>query len=124
MAANVLHSVALWASKAPILLLYVELFGVKRWLRYSSYTTLVLRGVLMLVAMSMTFEACNLRVEVDGPHRFRCSKRLVVAHIVSGLASLTADIIILCLPLHAISQLNLPLPKKIGLGVIFTSGIL
>ncbi|KAI1388527.1 uncharacterized protein F4822DRAFT_429147 [Hypoxylon trugodes] len=106
-AVDILYNVALWSSKAPILLLYIELFGVKRWLRYSSYVTLAITSVALLVAMCYTFGKCNMEIEMNSQNVAACVDRLMTSNLVSGLVSIIADIVILCIPFRAISQLNL-----------------
>ncbi|EHK99467.1 hypothetical protein M7I_4624 [Glarea lozoyensis 74030] len=74
---------AIWSSKAPILLLYIRLFGVKNWLKVSSTKI----GVTL------------------------------------GTTSVVADLIILVLPIPVILKLQMAGPKKIGLFIVFLTGV-
>ncbi|KAF2472306.1 uncharacterized protein BDR25DRAFT_221038 [Lindgomyces ingoldianus] len=86
-AIDLVVSSSMWASKAPILLLYTRIFGVERWLRRTSYAASA-SGVAL------------------------------------GVISVITDLIIFFLPISSILKMQLPFAKKLGLLIVFMTGIL
>lgn len=122
---TVLIAIALWACKAPILLLYVKLFGVHRWLRYSCYLTLALSGVLMIAAMAPTFAWCRFGDEpLQAGVLNTCVHGTTLTGVITGFITTPADVVILLLPMPAIYELRLDSRRKYGLAVVFFSGFL
>ncbi|PLB49070.1 hypothetical protein P170DRAFT_475396 [Aspergillus steynii IBT 23096] len=56
---TVIITFELWTEKAPILLIYVRLFGIKKWLEYVCYTNLAISALAYICAMSPTFMRCD-----------------------------------------------------------------
>ncbi|KAI1412339.1 hypothetical protein F5Y13DRAFT_199974 [Hypoxylon sp. FL1857] len=114
---------AMYFSKAPILVLYVRLFGIKTWLRVVSYSTLALSFVVFLTTMSIAGATCSQSAEVDPNFLDTCLKTTVAVGVANGATAVVTDIIIIILPLPIIAGLTLPFHKKIGLAVVFSTGI-
>ncbi|KAI1206940.1 uncharacterized protein F4807DRAFT_208691 [Annulohypoxylon truncatum] len=116
---------ALWTTKAPILLLYLKLFGVYPWLRWASYITLVVTALCFIAAMAITLAHCDLTDSYAEPATLdKCISASATGAIFSGFIAVFADVIIFCLPIPAIARMRIALSKKVGLGIIFCSGIL
>lgn len=124
-AVEVLAAVSFVFSKTPILLLYTRLFGVKTWLRICSYVTLTCLTILVLASAIVTCSVCTTYEDNVAPSFIaRCTLWSGWGGVASGVLSLVVDIVILVLPISIISQLHLQTYKKIGLGLVFASGIL
>ncbi|RYP73249.1 hypothetical protein DL771_003678 [Monosporascus sp. 5C6A] len=87
-------------SKAPLLVLYIRIFGIKKWVRVTPSRTI-------------SDEALQLY----------CFKGTYALMIIRGLTSVLTDVVMLCLPLAVISKLQLSPSKKIGIALVFMSGI-
>ncbi|KAI1778214.1 hypothetical protein F4818DRAFT_405212 [Hypoxylon cercidicola] len=123
-AVDVLSGFSLVASKTPILLLYIRLFGVKKWLKVCSYLTLAVLSVLMLACTIAIGVVCAPHGDVlPTSHLLRCSNWSAHNGIASGTLSIVVDIVILIIPIPVIIGLQLPTSKKIGLAVVFTTGL-
>ncbi|EMR62958.1 putative integral membrane protein [Eutypa lata UCREL1] len=115
----------LWSTKAPILVLYVKLFGVRTWLRWLSYLTLVVTGLNFLGSFILPVVQCDTGMTTPDPAIFLiCQNATVTGGIWSGFVSIIEDVIIFCMPIPAILQLNLPTAKKVGVILVFFSGII
>ncbi|KAI0976664.1 hypothetical protein F4678DRAFT_120418 [Xylaria arbuscula] len=113
----------LWFSKAPILFLYIKLFGVSHWLRWTSYATLLITGLVYLAGLIYTLVMCPTD-QVTLIAYQTCAHSNTLAGVISGFVSVIADAIIFILPIPVIFGLQLETSKKIGLSVTFLSGIL
>ena len=105
--------------------LYLRLFSPKVWLRYACYIGLITTFLSYWVAIPLTGIYCAPRNR--GPWDFQVFKRCTATLVMSpvhGAVGLAADIFILVLPLPIVYQLNMALPKKIGLCVVFLMGFL
>lgn len=56
--------------------------------------------------------------------RWECHTWLATAGNVGGALALAADVVLFCLPIPIIRQLNIESRKKVSLGIVFTVGIL
>ncbi|KAI4597400.1 hypothetical protein KJ359_004506 [Pestalotiopsis sp. 9143b] len=123
-AVPVLASTSMWISKTPVLLLYVRIFGVYRWMRIASYALLVTSGIGLLLAMVPTWQDCHpLDNELTALKWKACGRAVLTAGVAQGAISVTADLLILLLPLYPIARLNLSARRKVGLGIVFCSGV-
>ncbi|KAF4633234.1 hypothetical protein G7Y89_g4887 [Cudoniella acicularis] len=125
-AIDFLSGAAMIASKAPLLLLYVRIFGIKIWLKICSYMTLAALTVLMLASMIAIGIVCAPPSDghVTTLFLLRCTLWSEHNGFACGILSLVVDIIILLLPIPIIIKLQLPMHKKIGLFLVFASGLL
>lgn len=116
---------ALWTCKAPILFLYVRLFGIKRWLRVTSYTTLVLTALVYVSGIVAIPPACTPRTH-DLSEAFidNCQGRTRMINVYLGSVSVLADIVILVLPMPVVFGLKLLVRSRVGLVLLFLSGLL
>ncbi|CAG9982015.1 unnamed protein product [Clonostachys byssicola] len=115
----------LWFSKAPIVFLYLKLFGVNRWLRYISWVTLVISGMVYTGGLIYTLVHCPVNPsKATFPEYQKCATANTLAGVISGCISVTVDAILFFLPIPVIIRLNLKLSQKIGLSLTFFSAIL
>jgi hypothetical protein len=123
---NLFVGPALWASKAAIVALYIRLFAVERWLRITSYITVVVLFLAYwsIIPVASVFCTPKNGGPWDATVLARCGEHLRFEGPFQGAIAIAADIFILCLPLPILWKLNLPTRKKISLGVVFLVGIL
>ncbi|KAI1263937.1 hypothetical protein F5Y18DRAFT_91685 [Xylariaceae sp. FL1019] len=120
----VLATFTLWSSKAPVLVLYIRLFGVKAWMRYASYITLVISFLGFAgPALPALVECRPFDTPYTIPKWTRCESSTFLSGFGQGATSITIDLVILLLPLQPIYSLNLPRRRRIGLGLVFLTGV-
>ncbi|KAI1748396.1 hypothetical protein F4782DRAFT_361376 [Xylaria castorea] len=116
---------ALWTCKAPILFLYIRLFGIKKWLRVTSYTTLALTAAVYLSGLIATPPACAPHThDLSEDFINGCQNRTRIINVYLGSASVLADVVILILPLPVVFGLKLLVKSRVGLIFLFLSGLL
>ncbi|KAI0482758.1 hypothetical protein GGR56DRAFT_205963 [Xylariaceae sp. FL0804] len=121
----VLINLTLWACKAPILFLYARIFGVRRWLRWTSYATLAFSALGLLLSLVPTFARCHpYETPLTAEALVVCTSGTTLTAVIAGFIALAADLVALVLPMPAIRDLHLPTGRKAGLAVVFLSGIL
>ncbi|TRX91389.1 hypothetical protein FHL15_007613 [Xylaria flabelliformis] len=115
---------ALWTCKAPILFLYIRLFGIKKWLRITSYITLALMGAVYISGIIATPPACAPHThDLSEDFINGCQNRTREINVYLGSVSVLADVVILILPLPVVFGLKLLVKSKIGLIFLFLSGL-
>lgn len=121
-----LSACTMYLSKTPLLILSARVFGVKKWLRITSYATLVTSFIVFLATTAVVDATCSQKVVTDEDIFLLgdCLKITVSVGVVNGSTAVVTDIIIILLPLPVIAGLNLPFHKKIGIAVVFLTGIL
>lgn len=120
-----LASFSMWTSKVPVLVLYVRLFGIKKWLRYTCYAILLVTGIGFLGAWILCLANCRPNDLPLTPAKWRvCGTTNVTSGVIQGAVASAADVAIFLVPLIPIYHLKLSKKKKIGLFVVFLSGIL
>ncbi|KAI1170678.1 hypothetical protein F4777DRAFT_594779 [Nemania sp. FL0916] len=126
-AISVFTPLALWACKAPILFLYLRLFGIKKWLRVTSYTTLLLMTLIYASGILAIPPACTPRVPPTTPlsESFinTCQGRTRIINVYLGSASVLSDVVILVLPMPVVFGLKLLVRSRVGLVFLFLSGL-
>ncbi|KAI1747226.1 hypothetical protein F4782DRAFT_522078 [Xylaria castorea] len=113
-----------WVAKAPILFLYIQIFGVKAWLRIVSYMTLAFTFLWLLGWNIWLLYESVPRGVITPMFLANSAHSGSVAGVASGAVGLAADIVIFVIPIPVIWKLNLPRAKKIGLFVVFLTGLL
>ncbi|KAK4221708.1 hypothetical protein QBC38DRAFT_448917 [Podospora fimiseda] len=113
-------------AKIPILLLYLRLFGgVYKWLRITCYMLFLIPVFVLAGSASYCTAYCvPERKTIDGKFAHNCMESIAIICVFNGAFALVSDIIIFILPLPAIAQLTLAPKKKLGLFIIFLSGLL
>ncbi|KAL2756623.1 hypothetical protein ACRALDRAFT_2026664 [Sodiomyces alcalophilus JCM 7366] len=113
-----------WTAKAPILILFIRIFGVTHWLRRTCYVTLVLLFLLMVASGIWGSVLCSPEGRrVDLAAMENCINRSLVVGVYNGVISLVVDIEIFLLPLPVLARLHLPTGQKIGVFAVFFTGL-
>lgn len=112
----------LWGCKVPILVLYITLFGIKTWLKISSYAIIAVTGTIFLIVSGFVTARCSGDIK-DPMFLPRCKSATTRADFALRLVSVLTDVLIFALPIPVIARLHLPIHKKIGLAVIFLGGL-
>lgn len=98
------------AIKSSLLLLYLRIFAPDKVTRYVIYC-----------GLTFCFLAYTALMFLD---IFVNAQALVNSSKVLGVVNLTSDIYILCVPIAAVAKLQLSLRQKIGVLVVFMTGIM
>ena len=125
---EVVYGPFIWFIKLSLFVLYLEIFGLLKWLRYSAYAGMVVTGIFYLVSLILFSVMCAPR---DGQSQFsylsalaspRCtqSRGLVLAQ---GVVNIVSDLYLIILPLPAIWSLQMPLKRKLGVAAMICTGI-
>ncbi|KAK7926712.1 CFEM domain-containing protein [Apiospora marii] len=114
----------MYFAKAPLLLLYIRLFGIELWLRVACYVTLAATAVLHLVCAIYASVGC---IPADGKYEsafvLKCVAATQIPVLLRCFAAIATDVVALVLPLMIVAGLHLPMSRKIGLVLVFTTGI-
>ena len=115
----------IWSSKAAILALYLQLFGTKRWLRWTCYFALIIIFLFYWAKIPLAWVYCTPHngATWDVQVLTNCSD-IEIMGPTQGVVGVAADIFLLTVPLPIIYKLNLALRKRIGLAAVFLVGIL
>ncbi|KAF2819617.1 hypothetical protein CC86DRAFT_388023 [Ophiobolus disseminans] len=123
-AAPIMAAFSTWFSKTPVLLLYQRLFNVYTWVRYSCLFVLVALAIGLFGSLIAPLVHCHPR---EIPHTAqgvtRCSNAARDMAVISGTVSVAADLAIMLLPLRPIINLRLSTRKKVGVCIVFSSGL-
>ncbi|KAI5865351.1 hypothetical protein GGS23DRAFT_558809 [Durotheca rogersii] len=124
-ASNPIAASATWFAKAPIFLLFIHLFGVKLWLRWTSYAALLVTLLYLLGWNIWVGINCVPYSPDDVPALLvSCAYAGSVAGVACGAFNVVVGLLIFLLPLPVITKLQLPIGKKVGVAVVFLIGIL
>jgi hypothetical protein len=115
----------MYFAKLPILVLILRSFGIKTWLRRTSYILMVVTAMGFLAAALYTGIKCSPGLyEVNVSYLLSCVDATFYTIVSRNCLSLTVDLIIFVLPLPVIRDLHLPRRTKIGVALIFLTGSL
>ncbi|KAI1172624.1 hypothetical protein F4777DRAFT_561035 [Nemania sp. FL0916] len=123
-ASGPLSASATWFAKAPILFLYIQVFGVKRWLTVISYFTLAFTFVYIFAWNLWLLIEITPRNNMVTPEDLLKSSQLgSISGIAVGALGLVVDVVIFVLPLPIIINLKISLAKRISLFLVFITGL-
>lgn len=116
---------AIYSAKIPLLVFFIRTFGSKAWLRRISQF-LILAGIIAgLVTLLFAGISCSPDVHEPGPpFLFKCVTALTEATIARGAISLAMDVVMFVMPIPIIVKLQMPLRRKIALGLVFMTGFM
>ncbi|KAL6713085.1 hypothetical protein ACLMJK_009206 [Lecanora helva] len=128
LANEVLYGPFIWFIKVTLLLLFLEIFGQLRWLRWLVYSGMCLTGLFYLSTAIAYLVLCapknQTHIELlTAISSTKCQKQGQPLSIVIGSFNLASDLYILCLPLPAVWSLQMAKRRKIGISAIFSSAI-
>ncbi|KAI1204699.1 uncharacterized protein F4807DRAFT_445900 [Annulohypoxylon truncatum] len=122
-ASTLIAAAATWTAKSPILFVYIQLFGIKQWLRVISYGVLIVTFLFLLSWNSYVAAICNPTGRDNLTEMvLKCTSVTATGGVIVGVIGVVTDIIILVLPLPIILRLNLPLRKRVGIIGVFLTG--
>ncbi|EED23821.1 conserved hypothetical protein [Talaromyces stipitatus ATCC 10500] len=115
----------LWATKASVLALYLRNFRIIQWMRVSCWILLVVLFLFYGSNIAIAAVYCIPRngEAWDSTAFERCASP-ITSTVVIGVFAVVADLIIFMMPLPIIFRLRLTQQKKIGLGIVFSVGLL
>ncbi|KAK4220948.1 hypothetical protein QBC38DRAFT_524178 [Podospora fimiseda] len=114
---------SLWSAKIPILMLYVRLFGVNNKLRYTAYSLILANTIILGSGTTFSAANCGPKRSIDVVVLAKCADRSALSGVVQASFTVVIDLIILILPLPTLASLRLPKGRKVGLFVVFLTGI-
>ena len=113
-------------AKLSFFLLYIQLFRPMKWLRYCSYAGATVNVLFYASVLIATFAFTvpgpgqTLQQVVQSPREARA--RTLPIPVAS--MSLVLDVYILILPVAGVSQLQLPIRRKVGVIAVFFTGVM
>lgn len=117
-----------WIIKLSLFLLLLEAFGSLRWLRHLIYTGILVTGIVHGSICIALAAACIPRHDnsklayltaISAP---RCARNYYL-NVWPGLFNIFSDCYLLILPLPAVWHLHLPTGKKVGITMMFLTGL-
>ena len=120
------NAIAIGTIRVTFFIAYLEIFGPKRWLRISAYsgvtftalyhiTIAIVVFVLTTPARDKTWFSATTTVNYQ---------RFLALLVPACVVAFAVDLWILTLPLIAVLKLQMPTRRKIGICLIFMTGIL
>ncbi|KAI0893528.1 hypothetical protein F4806DRAFT_499041 [Annulohypoxylon nitens] len=121
----IISGFATWFAKAPILVLYLRLFGIRTWVRFVCWFMLVATALAYLIAISYNAAGCYPKShDVSAQFVIDCTHLSSVVGTSLGGIAVATDTIIFIIPLPIIFRLNLSIQKKIAVAIVFFTGSL
>ena len=103
----------------------LRIFENSRWVKVNSYIILAGSAILFLGgAIYYTARCSTAGTVVTVDYVAKCLQTGLALGTWNGAVAVASDIIILCIPFPVVSKLNLPTNKKLGLLLLFFTGIL
>ena len=125
---TVLNAPAMLFVKVTFFIMYLSIFGQWRWMRIAATA-----GGAFTASFYTAVTACLFAFMTPGRHETWQEKQFSFYwghtfspkfRVATSSVGLAIDLLILILPLVAVSKLQMPLCRKLGLSVIFMTGIL
>lgn len=122
-----LYLVGIMCTKLAIMLLYLQLFRINRVFRYLCFT--MMGFVISYCVIFFFIEAFNCNPVAKVWHgltyvgKYSCFDNSMVEFVIGGF-NISTDFVILVMPVPLILGLQLDLKHKLGLLVVFATGIL
>lgn len=119
----------LWFIKLSLFVLYLEIFGLLRWLKHLAFFGIVTTGLFYFASMVAFLVLCSPQsghsqiaylTALASP---KCSKSMPLATVI-GAVSVASDLYLVVLPLPAVWSLQLPFHRKIGVSAMFLTGFM
>lgn len=113
-----------WIVKVSLFILFMDIFGPVRWLRYMAIIGMIVTGLFYATTSIVFASWCIPRRHqsyFDAMNSHRCAQSFRVM-IIMGAVNVLSDFYLLFLPLPAVWSLNLPFRKKLAISAIFLTG--
>ncbi|KAL8692585.1 MAG: hypothetical protein Q9224_003927 [Gallowayella concinna] len=122
---TVLYLVAILFAKLSILLFLNRLFGINRRFRLTVYAAIAcVVSYCLIMVLLIIFRCTPVAATWDLMRERTHCVDLINIDIAIGALNIPSDIFILLLPIPMLRKLQMPLHKKLGLGIIMATGIL
>lgn len=118
----------IWLIKLALFVLYLEVFGLLRWLRYLVFIGAFVTGIFYITVGVSFIVFC---IPTDGHSRFsyvsaleapRCTRPTGPLGIALAVVNVVSDLYLILIPLPAVWSLQLPLRRKLGISAMFLTG--
>ena len=111
--------------KLSVLFLYLRLFSVGNWMRYSVYACFTLvAGAVLGGLLSLIFGCRPVKIMYQWEQREGTCIDIPMHVLVVSIINMITDFIILILPLPTIWSLHLPTRQKLAVVMVFSVGLL
>lgn len=113
-------------SKLSILFLFMKVFvPIHEGLVYWANLSLICTNTLFYIggSVSLIFQ-CVPRAKIWNPTLAGRCTDVYLAFMLSGIWNVLSDFFILAFPLWAIWHLHMPLKRKLGMAIVFATGVL
>ena len=123
-----LYGPAAWFIKLSLFVLYLEIFGLIKWLRYGAYTGIVITGLFYFVLIIPYVVLCGPEggrsqlSYLEGSSSQRCAQSRAEV-LTLGIVNVVSDLYLLALPLPALWSLQMPIRKKLGVAAMILTGL-
>ncbi|KAI1323779.1 hypothetical protein F5Y16DRAFT_331045 [Xylariaceae sp. FL0255] len=123
---NVFLDLSVWLCKTPLLLLYIRMFGVKDWVRFSCYAVLGLSFIPAAAGVIANAVVCTPHSSTSvSDSKFKaCEHVSPLWNVIIGFVSVFVDFFLLVLPMPILFNLQLTLRKRLGLIILFSTGLI
>lgn len=115
---------AIYFAKVPLLVLLDRLFGIRKWVRVTVWTTVGVGFAIFLASLLYVAVECSAARVHDMADQLVCIDSASTNGLVHGTASLVLDLIAFIVPVPIVLNLHISKSKKIGLGAVFAAGLL
>ncbi|MCJ1421743.1 hypothetical protein MMC32_008109 [Xylographa parallela] len=122
--ASILTEVALLFTKATFFFMYLTIFGPLRWMRISARLGLLVNTGFYLAVFVANMIFSTPRPGQSWQEAVVGEQGTLALSIPQAVGGLIIDMFILALPITAVSKLQLPPRRKLGVILIFMSGAL
>ncbi|KAH6662796.1 hypothetical protein B0J14DRAFT_610215 [Halenospora varia] len=118
----------IWFIKLSLFVLYLEIFGLLKWMRFFAISGMVVTGLFYFSSMVAFLAMC---VPTKGHDQFdylfalaqpRCAKSTMPLVTATGVVNVISDLFLIALPLPAVWKLQLPTQRKWGVSAMFLTG--
>ncbi|MCJ1382008.1 hypothetical protein MMC17_005120 [Xylographa soralifera] len=122
--ASILTEIALLFTKATFFFMYLSIFGPLQWMRISAWLGLLVNTGFYLAVLVANMIFSTPRPGQSWQQAAISEQGTLALSIPQAVGGLIIDMFILALPIIAVSKLQLPPRRKLGVILIFMSGAL
>lgn len=124
-----IYGPCLWFIKISLFVLYLEIFGLLRWLRYLAFGGMIVTGLFYFASMFAFAILCSPKhghsqiAYITALASPQCSKAQPLSTVI-GAVSVVSDLYLIVLPLPAVWSLQLSFRRKLGVSAMFLTGFM
>lgn len=122
--AEILYLWAIMAAKLSILALYLQIFSVNQKFRHACWFTGSIVIIYCVTGTPLEVLGCTPAVKTLAQLAAQQCISLIPLSVAIGILNITTDFLIFLLPLPLIARLQLPARRRLGLTIVFATGIL